>query len=243
MFVYEGLKWQRQQAEAAARKQAGRCVCVCTCVDVWVWVLHAGHVHQSRCHQTSLPGPALPRRLCPPAPPPLAAQARHLLPPLSPPFTPQTNLVCPCSSVVMAGCERRMSKEAKAAAAAAAAWQYAAEGPPDAPAFDADAEASAAVAELLQADLVLTTYDVLQQVGGCMCVWWRHVCARVEACICVLAGSPSCGVSGGRWGHSLCLSHLSWRLPARCCCRLRCSCCLCTPRSHAPQTLVAGGPL
>lgn len=58
----------------------------------------------------------------------------------------------------------RQSKGARAAAAAVAAWNYMLEGPPDAPLFDANADASAAVAQLLGADVVLTTYDVLQQV-------------------------------------------------------------------------------
>jgi hypothetical protein len=71
--------------------------------------------------------------------------------------------------VVSAGWARpvcRQSKGARAAAAAVAAWNYAVEGPPDMPLFDATAEASAAVAQLLGADVVLTTYDVLQQVSG-----------------------------------------------------------------------------
>ena len=51
------------------------------------------------------------------------------------------------------------------AAAAAAGWQYMVDGPPDAPVFDAAAEADAAVAQLLDADVVITTYDVLQQVN------------------------------------------------------------------------------
>lgn len=63
-------------------------------------------------------------------------------------------------------CRCRQSKGARAAAAAVAAWNYAVEGPPDVPLFDATAEASAAVAQLLGADVVLTTYDVLQQVRG-----------------------------------------------------------------------------
>jgi len=58
----------------------------------------------------------------------------------------------------------RQSRGARAAAAAVAAWQYMVDGPPNDPVFDAAAEASAAVAQLLDADVVITTYDVLQQV-------------------------------------------------------------------------------
>lgn len=61
-------------------------------------------------------------------------------------------------------CMCRQSRGARAAAAAVAAWQYMVDGPPNEPVFDAAAEASAAVAQLLDADVVITTYDVLQQV-------------------------------------------------------------------------------
>jgi hypothetical protein len=73
-------------------------------------------------------------------------------------LTPHTTNHCGC----------RGNKAAQQAAAAAAAWQYILDGPPDGPAdgFDATAEASSAVQSLLQADIVLTTYDVLQQASA-----------------------------------------------------------------------------
>jgi hypothetical protein len=57
---------------------------------------------------------------------------------------------------------KRMSKEARAASAALELYAYCTQGPPDAPAFDAEAEAAAAVTALLRADVVITTYSVLQ---------------------------------------------------------------------------------
>jgi hypothetical protein len=58
-----------------------------------------------------------------------------------------------------------MSKDARAARAAAELAAYCASGPPPLPAFDAEEEASEAVAAIWggAADVVLTTYAVLQQ--------------------------------------------------------------------------------
>lgn len=58
----------------------------------------------------------------------------------------------------------RMSKAARAAAANLELYAYLTDGPPEQPAFDATAEAADAVTQLLGGDLVITTYDVLQQV-------------------------------------------------------------------------------
>jgi hypothetical protein len=62
-------------------------------------------------------------------------------------------------------------------------YDYLSNGPPDKPAFDAEADASEAVAQLLQGDLVVTTYDVLQQVGLSECCS-RWVCQNTRDCIC-----------------------------------------------------------
>jgi hypothetical protein len=74
-------------------------------------------------------------------------------------------------------CTCRQSRGARAAAAAIAAWSYMLDGPPDAPVYDAAAEADAAVAQLLDADVVITTYDVLQQVRLVPCC--PCLCGRV----------------------------------------------------------------
>jgi hypothetical protein len=57
----------------------------------------------------------------------------------------------------------RLSKAARTALAYADMMRYLEDGPPDAPSFDAEADAAAAVAALVKGGLVLTTYDVLQQ--------------------------------------------------------------------------------
>jgi hypothetical protein len=64
-------------------------------------------------------------------------------------------VLCPC----------RLSKANKAMQQQQELYDYLSNGPPDKPAFDAEADAADAAAELLKGDLVVTTYDVLQQVG------------------------------------------------------------------------------
>ena len=59
--------------------------------------------------------------------------------------------------------QKGLSKAARQAAAAAQLWAYATTGPPKDPVFDAEAEAAAAVRSLVGADVVLTSYTVLQQ--------------------------------------------------------------------------------
>lgn len=64
---------------------------------------------------------------------------------------------------------KRLSKDAKAARAAADLYDYVVAGPPDAPAYDAEAEAAEAVEAIAGADVVLTTY--LVGYDTCVCVW------------------------------------------------------------------------
>ncbi len=55
------------------------------------------------------------------------------------------------------------NRSMRQAAEAAQMWAYAVDGPPEDPLFDAEAEAASAVQSLLGADVVLTSYTVLQQ--------------------------------------------------------------------------------
>lgn len=97
-----------------------------------------------------------------------------------------------------------------------AAWQYMMDGPPDAPAFDAATEADAAVKELLDADVVLTTYDVLQQVTDCRFFsldWIGQSCLLARFCLLFI--HQSCL----RATHSLYRVVLGW---AGLCCAMLC---------------------
>jgi hypothetical protein len=72
------------------------------------------------------------------------------------------------------------------------------EGPPDQPLFDATAEADAAVAQLLGADVVVTSYDVLQQVG-----LMAIPQVEVRLGIVVLQQERERGLGAGGWGGVL----------------------------------------
>lgn len=58
-----------------------------------------------------------------------------------------------------------MGKGARQQQALMEQYNYLLNGPPDTPSFDATADAAEAVQQLLRADIILTTFDVLQQVS------------------------------------------------------------------------------
>jgi hypothetical protein len=84
------------------------------------------------------------------------------------------SLVC-CLCVILC----RLSKASKAMQQQQELYEYLSNGPPDQPAFDAEADAAEAVQQLLQGDLVITTYDVLQQV-------WHIDCCVLSCAVCVV---------------------------------------------------------
>jgi hypothetical protein len=64
-------------------------------------------------------------------------------------------------------------------------YEYLSNGPPDKPAFDAEADAAEAVQQLLQGDLVITTYDVLQQVRQLRIVRFRSALSLIMRMVVV----------------------------------------------------------
>jgi hypothetical protein len=64
-------------------------------------------------------------------------------------------------------CYDRLNKAERLAAQQLELYNYCTNGPPEKPVYDVTADAAAAVQQLLQGDVVITTYDVLQQVGAC----------------------------------------------------------------------------
>jgi SNF2 family DNA or RNA helicase len=134
---------------------------------------------------------------------------------------------------------KRMSKEARAATAALELMQYCLEGPPEAPAYDAEAEAAEAARALLGADVVLTTYAVLQaevhlapnHEGGAagralrrpkryrvpespllQIHWWRLVFDEAQQVLWSCMARREEGVGAGRAGFRLARPH-----PRFCC--------------------------
>lgn len=88
----------------------------------------------------------------------------------------------------------RLSKGARQQQALLEQYNYIINGPPDQPAFDAAADAASAVQQLLTADVILTTFDVLQQVRQEHGVWGAGIgwTAVIEN---IISSSHCCGRS------------------------------------------------
>lgn len=92
----------------------------------------------------------------------------------------------------------RLGKGARQQQALQEQYNYIINGPPDTPLFDAAADAAEAVQQLLRADVVLTTFDVLQQVPADQLATHRkciHVCLWLAGFLHTAAASGSAAAS------------------------------------------------
>lgn len=107
--------------------------------------------------------------------------ARHTLT-----VRPLQNGAAPQKEEVERKGRKRMRKEDRAATMAQQLADYCANGPPDAPAFDAEREAADAVEGVVGADVVLTTYTV-----GRVPLWLGWGAAAAFELLCSVCKPPS----------------------------------------------------